>query len=178
MLKPENFEHGINGDRIYTHRYYLNADAFAFAGLLSGDAALLEAAKNLVLEAISQQNTSGYNPEMGGHDTSYQAVGLVFAMRYYSIAASPELRQVLRPALMNGLAWLKSRVRENGSFDEAGNTRTGHGQEIGRDKKAKTMNYGAAARAFAYWSQVTKNLAFARVGAKVYSFGTNQTNNR
>jgi hypothetical protein len=142
----KNVDGGMKSDSLYTHRYYLNADAFAFAGLLGGDDSLVALSRRLVKEGAAAQAPEGFNPEKHGFDTSYHAVGLVFALRYRAIAGSAN---VLDPMITKGLAWLKSRERADGSFDQTGNTRTGNGQEVGRDKKPKTMSWGSAARAFA-----------------------------
>jgi hypothetical protein len=80
------------------------------------------------------------------------------------------MRHELGPMISHGLHWLKGRVRDDGSVDQAGNTRTGNGQEIGRDKKPKTMSYASAARSFAYWSQVTGDQSYSKVALKLYEY--------
>ena len=171
MISPDEETKGLKGDAPYTHRYYLNADAVGFVGLLVDDRELIEKSKSYVRMGISKQAPEGFNPEKGGWDTSYHAVGLVFALRYDSILADEELRKEMRPMISKGLKWLGGRVRDDGSFDQTGNTRTGSGQEIGRDKKAKTMSWGSASRAFAYWSQATGDPSYAAVALNIYRFG-------
>lgn len=171
MASPSIFSDGSRGDSIYTHRYYLNADALAFAGTLGNDPSLIDLSKKLVREGISKQNPAGFNPEKDGFDTSYHAVGLVFAIRYYVIAADSETRAKMKPMISKGLEWLRSRIQPDGSIDQTGNTRTGNGQEIGRDKKPKTMSYGSASRAFADWSQVTDNPSYQKIGYELYEYG-------
>ena len=171
MARPDIFAKGISGDEIYTHRYYLNADALGFAGLLGNDPSLVEISKKLVAEAIGKQDSKGFNPEKGGFDTSYNSVGLVFALRYYSIVADQELRKNLDSMISQSLIWLKFKIKKDGSVDQNGNTRTGNGQEVGRDKKIKTMSYGSAARAFAYWSQIKNIPEYQDIALKLYEYG-------
>jgi len=171
MARAPIFEKGLRGDSIYTHRYYLNADALAFAGLLGSDPALINISKKLIEQGMAKQNPSGSNPEKGGFDTSYHAVGMVFALRYYDFAADEVLRSEMQPMITRALGWLKGRVNEDGSFNQTGNTRTGDGQEIGRDKKAKTMSWGSAARAFANWSQISGDSSFERLAVRVFQYG-------
>ncbi|MFI5350488.1 MAG: hypothetical protein ACHQ2Z_13150 [Elusimicrobiota bacterium] len=170
MISPAQEKKGLTGDSPYTHRYYLNADAVGFVGLLDDDADLIRKSKDYVRMGLSKQAPQGFNPEKGGSDTSYHAVGLVFALRYYDILADKALREEMSPMISSGLKWLGSRVREDGSFDQTGNTRTGSGQEIGRDKKPKTMSYGSAARAFADWSRVTGDSAGEEIARRVFLF--------
>ena len=175
MISPDQERKGLQGDAPYAHRYYLNADAVGFVGLLVDDPALIERSETYVRTGLSKQASEGFNPEKGGWDTSYQAVGLVFALRYYGILADEELRKEMAPMISKGLKWLGGRVREDGSFDQTGNTRTGNGQEIGRDKKAKTMSWGSASRAFAYWAQATGDPAGEAVALKIFQFGRSTT---
>lgn len=71
------------------------------------------------------------NPEKGGTDTSYHAVGLLFAATYYTLLADEPLRAAMRPMADRGLAWLMVRVRPDGTVDQTGNTRIGFDQERG-----------------------------------------------
>jgi hypothetical protein len=170
MANPKIAIPGMQGDAIYVHRYYLNAAALGFVGVLAKDSALIKQSQIYIREGISKQNSQGFNPEKNGYDTSYHSVGLVFALRYYSIVADSNMRHELGPMISHGLHWLKGRVRDDGSVDQAGNTRTGNGQEIGRDKKPKTMSYASAARSFAYWSQVTGDQSYSKVALKLYEY--------
>jgi hypothetical protein len=161
MVKNET--RGMKGDARYTHRYYLNADAIGFVGLLNHDQDLIENSKKLIREGIAKQSPEGFNPEKEGHDTSDHAVGLLFALRYYTILADEHTRKEMEPMIVKGLQWLNGRIHEDGSVDQTGNTRTGLGQEVGRDNKLKTMGYGSAARALDYWSQITGDQSFEEV---------------
>ena len=171
MADPKNEIPGMKGDQIYTHRFYENAAALGFVGVLADAPNLVDASKKLVRDGIARQNPAGFNPEKGGHDTSYHAVGLLFALRYYSIVADNNLRKELSPMLIRGLEWLRGRIKADGSVDQTGNTRTGSDQEIGRDKKPKTMSYGSAAEAFGYWGQIQSNADLEKIADSLYQFG-------
>jgi hypothetical protein len=177
MASPQVLSRGMRGDQIYTHRYYLNADALAFAGLLNNDDQLLVQAKKLIAEGVARQDPAGFNPEKGGFDTSYHAVGMVFALRYFAIVADPATRGEMKPMISRALLWLKGRVQADGSFDQKGNTRTGDGQEIGRDQKPKTMSWGSATRAFAEWAMLSDETSYWQLAKRVFAYGSAHPHN-
>ena len=161
MTAPENAGPGQTHDAPYTHRFYLDADAIGETGVLLHDGAMVRASRDYVRRGLARQDPSGFNPEKGGWDTSYHAVGLLFAETYYTLVADDALRDEMRPMLARGLEWLAARVRPDGTVDQSGNTRTGFGQERGPQGNVKTMSYGSAYRAAFYWAMISGGTGWA-----------------
>lgn len=153
----------------YTHRRYLVAAAFGEAGTLCGNKFLVDKSKDYIREGISLEDPSGFNPEKGGYDCSYHAVGLVFAERYYDLVADPETKEKLFHMLQKANAWLRSRVLPDGTIDAAGNTRTGLGQELNRGGEVKKVSYSQIYRAFYRWSLISGDATFERLAEEVYA---------
>ena len=168
MMAPENAEPGQVKDAPYGHRFYLDADAIGETGVLLHDRAMIDASRGYVRAGLGRQDASGFNPEKGGSDTSYHAVGLLFAEHYYTLVADDPARAALRPMLARGLAWLAARVRPDGTVDQTGNTRTGFGQERGPQGNLKTMSYGSAYRASFYWSLITGDSRWADLASRLH----------
>jgi hypothetical protein len=170
MTRPDVEVKGRKSNNPYTHRRYLVAAAFGFTGVLTNDAAMIDKSKEYAREGISLQDPAGFNPEKKGYDSSYHGVGLSFAIRYYTIVADAEMRHELEPMINKGLAWLGTRIKPDGSVDSTGNTRTGLGQEVGRNLKTKTMSYGSAYRAYAEWGMITGDKALEETAEKLASY--------
>jgi hypothetical protein len=168
MLDAKNEKPGRAHDRPYTHRYYLDAAALGETGVLTGDEELIERSKDYIREGLTRQDPSGFNPEKGGFDTSYHAAGLFFALNYYELVADAAARRSLAPMLDKGVAWLRSRLRPDGTVEQAGNTRTGAGQERGRNGTLKTMSYGSAYRAFYHWGMLKGDAALQSDALRLY----------
>jgi hypothetical protein len=152
----------------YAHRRYLVAAALGEAGVLCRNQSLIEQSKSYIREGISLQDPSGYNPEKGGFDTSYHAVGLYYAERYYGIVADSETQEQLRSMLKKGYAWLQSRILPDGTIDVSGNTRTGAGQERGRTGALKTVNYGYTYRGFYRWYLISGDPTYEQSAQNVF----------
>ncbi len=110
MMAPQNADPGQAHDAPYTHRFYLDADALGETGVLLHDPAMVRASRDYVRRGIARQDRSGFNPEKGGWDTSYHAVGLLFAETYYTVVADDALRGELQP-MIDSRAWLACRAR-------------------------------------------------------------------
>jgi hypothetical protein len=168
MIQPSVEALGRRHNAPYTHRRYLVAAALGESGVLCANQALVDRSNDYVREGISLQEDSGINPEKGGYDCNYQAVGLAFAERYYDLVAGDQLKQVLREMLRKGNAWLASRVRGDGTLDTTGNTRVGSGQEISRNGVAKKISYSEVYRVFYGWSLISGDSAFEQLAQKVF----------
>lgn len=152
----------------YAHRRYLDAAALGEAGLLCHDKELIEKSAGFIRNGIAFQRPDGVNPEKGGHDSHYQALGLVYACRYYSTIADDALRLEMEPMLDKAFAWLLTRIKDEGTVDAAGNTRTGLGQEVGRSGKPKGIDYRQVVHSLAHWSQLTQNPALETTARRVF----------
>jgi hypothetical protein len=169
MIEPSVEARGRESNLPYTHRRYLVAAALGETGILTTNRSLVDHSALYILEGIGLQDSSGFNPEKGGYDSSYHAVGLVYAQRYYDIVADQELKGRIFVMLQKGEGWLASRVLPTGLIDLTGNTRTGQGQEKGRNGTVKTVNYGSTYRSFYRWSLISSDDAFARLADSVFA---------
>jgi hypothetical protein len=160
----------IFGERRYAHRRFLDAAALGEVAVIFKDQPLMEKSIWLIRNGIAFQFPDGVNPERGGHDTSYQALGLNYACRYYQIVASEATRAELKPTLEKGFNWLATRIRPDGSIDGTGNTRTGPAAELGRNGKPKQLDYRTTGIIFAYWAQLTGDVAWETKARKVFEF--------
>lgn len=160
----------IFGDRRYAHRRFLDAAALGEVAVIFNDRPLLEKSVWLIRNGIAFQAPDGVNPERGGHDTSYQALGLLYACRYYQIVADDKMRAEMKPMLDKGFNWLKSRVQPDGRIDGAGNTRTGPAGELGRNGKPKQLDYHTTAGVFAHWAQLMGDADWDKLAQRVFDF--------
>lgn len=169
MTDPSVETAGRHSNVPYTHRRYLVASALGETGVLTSNHFLIDHSARCIREGIGLQDASGFNPEKGGFDCSYHAVGLLYAERYYDVVANGELKSQLFGMLKKGTAWLASRVGSDGTIDPTGNTRTGLGQESGRNGTLKTINYGSAYRCLYHWSLISGDTTFADLAEMVFS---------
>jgi hypothetical protein len=167
MTKPTVEEAGRRHNAPYTHRRYLVAAALGEAGVLCGNQELIDRSKAYIKEGIALQASAGFNPEKGGYDCSYHAVGMVFAERYYDVVADTETKTELYPMLKRGNQWLETRVLPDGTIDATGNTRTGLDQEKGREGTYKKVSYAQTARAFYHWSLISTDSSYAKLAEQV-----------
>ncbi len=167
----------IFGDRRYAHRRFLDAAALGETAVIFNDQPLMEKSVWLIRNGIAFQFSDGVNPERGGHDTSYQALGLNYACRYYQIAASESTRSELKPTLEKGFNWLTTRIQADGRIDGTGNTRTGPAAELGRNGKPKQLDYRTTGIVFAYWAQLTCDAAWETKARKVFELDAGKQKN-
>jgi hypothetical protein len=114
------------------------------------------------------QDPSGYNPEKGGYDVSYNAGGLEFAERYYTIVANKKLRDGLYDMLRKSIAWQASHVRSDGSVDTTGSTRVdGANAEISPNGAKKKLAVGQVYESFAYWAAISGDKSYENLAYKV-----------
>ncbi|MBV8098051.1 MAG: hypothetical protein JOZ31_02725 [Verrucomicrobia bacterium] len=167
MINPAVEEAGRRHNARYTHRRYLVAAALGEAGVLCGNQTLIDKSKEYIREGVSLQSPAGYNPEKGGYDCSYHAVGLVFAERYCDVVADSETKKELYPMLKRANEWLKTRIQPDGTIDPTGNTRTGLSQEKGRGGEYKKVSYAQTVRTFYRWSLMSDDPAYTQLADRV-----------
>lgn len=171
MMLPSIEEAGKRENRIFTHRRYLVACALGETGVLAHDDVLIHKSEEYVRDGMSLQDPSGFNPERGGYDSSYNAGGLVFAERYYVLVAPNDIRPALGTMLKNGVAWQASKVAPDGSQITAGNTRVqGIVTETDRAGQAKHIAIGQVFRCFAYWAQISGDAHFGQLAETVADY--------
>lgn len=69
----------------------------------------------------------------------------------------------------NGINWLKTRINPDASINPEGNTRTGLGQEKGRNDNIKTINYGSICNALYWWALKEKNDSLGSLCEKIWN---------
>ena len=160
----------IFGERRYAHRRFLDAAALGQVAVLFTNQPLMDKSVWLIRNGIAFQFPDGVNPERGGHDTSYQALGLLYACRYYQLVADEKMRVELKPTLDKGFAWLLGRIGVDGKIDGTGNTRTGPAAELGRNGKPKGLDYRTTGIVLGYWAQLTGEAKWETTARRVFEF--------
>ena len=133
---------------VYSSRRFVTGYALAASGRDLGDTELVQVGDDMVARGLKRQQAAGYFLERGGFDSGFQAEGLVYLLRYYDHAASPEMQRRVEPALRRALAWLASRVTPRGVIRIVGNTRSGGNQERDRTGAPRRVSAVAVVRAF------------------------------
>jgi len=151
----------------FVSRLILSGYALAAAGRVLGDAQFAIAGEDAVRAALGKQHASGYFPERGGFDASFQAEALVYLLRYYDHAATADARRDVEPAIRRGLKWLESRVTPRGVVQVAGNTRSGFGQERDRTGQYRRVSAVAVSRAFGLARHVLGDSRFEALARSV-----------
>jgi len=168
MIQPAVEEEGKRSNAPYAHRRFLVAAALGEAGVLCDDSTLIEKSKGYIQDGVAMQDPTGYNPERGGYDSSYHAVGLFYAERYYDAVADSDTKTELRKMLDKGYTWLASRILSDGTINPEGNTRTGASQEKSRTGVVKGMNYGYTYKGFYRWSLISGDSKYQQLAEQVF----------
>lgn len=155
-------------DTTKNHRYYEAAIALGSVGVLAHDRTLKGWSRLYAWQGIEMERPDGVMPEDGGHDSGYQALGMVSASRYLRLVATGRLYQSLYRALQQGEAWELSRIQPDGSINQTGDTRTTGCKERGPSGQCKTAFYAPAFSALARWSAISGDPRYARVSYKVW----------
>jgi hypothetical protein len=169
MIEPAVEANGKKHNEPFTHRRYLVAAALGEAGVLCSDESLIAKSQGYIREGISLQDPSGFNPEKGSFDVSYHAVGLFYAGRYYDAVASANIKSPLFNMLKKGYAWLRERIRPDGTIDVTGSTRVGATQELSRNGVPKRVDYSVSYRGLYHWSLISQDPSYAELARKVFA---------
>ncbi len=155
-------------DSTKNHRFYEAALALGATGLLAGDRTLVTWSRRYAWHGVHLERGDGVMPEDGGHDSGYQALGMVNASRYLELVATGHLRKALYAVLLRGEAWELSRVRSDGSVDQLGDTRTVGCRENDPTGRCKTVLYDPIFSALAHWATISGDQRFSRAAHLVY----------
>jgi hypothetical protein len=166
MIQPQVWKNGIAKDMPYTHRRYLVAAAVGLTGKLTNDENLIEKSREMIKDGLSLQTAEGYNPEKGGHDTSYHMVGLYFAQGWLTYFPTDPLAPRVVAMIEKGLDWAQTRILPDGTLNITGDTRTA-GQEKMRNGKPKTPAFSTIIKVLIYWGIATHNQHLIDLGLKV-----------
>ena len=132
----------------YTSRYMLTGYALGVTARVTTNPALGLVAEDMVRTGLSKLHASGYFPEAGGFDVSFQAEALVYLLRFYDHAATAEMRRDIEPPIRRALGWLETRVASSGVVQSTGNTRSGSANERDRTGQFRRVSAVAVSRAF------------------------------
>lgn len=124
LKRPDNYAVLLKGDRLGNNRMFVDANAFASAGVLLKDASFIATANSLRDLVLSRITSAGVIPENGGFDSSYQAVSLLHGSQLYMRIPNSALFNALTIALNREL----EAIAADGAVSVKGNTRTA-GQE-------------------------------------------------
>ncbi len=155
-------------DRVKNHRWFEAAIALGATGTLAHDATLIRWSRDYAWRGIHMERRSGVMPENGGHDSGYQALGMVSAARYMTLVATGPLYGALHGALQHGESWELSRIATNGSINQSGDTRTAGCREHDLTGRCKSVFYAPIFSAMAHWAAVTGSSRFASVARQVW----------
>lgn len=132
----------------FSSRYLLTGYALAATARVVANPALALAGEDRVRAGLAKLTPSGYFPEAGGFDVSFQAEALVYLLRYYDHASTAEMRREIEASIRQALVWLESRVATSGVVQTTGNTRSGSGRERDRTGQYRRVSAVAVSRAF------------------------------
>ncbi len=155
-------------DYVKNHRWFEAAIALGATGILAHDSVLTRWSRQYAWHGIHMQRSSGVMPENGGHDSGYQALGMVSASRYLELVATGSLYRSLYNALQRGEAWELSRISADGSVIQTGDTRTAGCREHDPAGRCKTVFYAPIFSALAHWSAISGSVHFASVAHQVW----------
>jgi hypothetical protein len=155
-------------DRVKNHRWFEAAIALGATGTLAHDRVLVDWSRKYAWHGIRMQRADGVMPENGGHDSGYQALGMVSASRYLEMVATGGLYRALHTALQRGEAWELSRIAPDGSVNQAGDTRTAGCKEHDPAGRCKTVFYAPIFSALAHWATISGSAKYASVSHQVW----------
>jgi hypothetical protein len=155
-------------DRVKTHRRFEAAIALGATGVLVDDQVLVRWSRQYAWQGIHMQRANGVMPEDGGHDSGYQALGMVSAARYLELVATGTLYRALYSALQRGEAWELSRITADGSVNQSGDTRTAGCREHDPAGRCKTVFYAPIFSALAHWSAISGSATYASASHRVW----------
>ncbi|MBV8214883.1 MAG: hypothetical protein JOZ08_16880 [Verrucomicrobia bacterium] len=154
-------------DAPFTHRRYLNGAALGETGVLCNVSDLIRAAAAYIATGESQQWSNGVNPEKGGWDSSYQALGLKYAARYYFVVAQS---QALSAMGINGENWETTMILPSGAVSVVGNTRTGSCQERDHLGNCKGVSYDSVYESFYQWYLISGDANYETLASKIFNY--------
>lgn len=169
MISSKVWNRGTRNNEPYSHRRYLVAVALGLTSKLTGDRELMNYARQSIEDGLSLQRPDGVNPEKGGHDSSYQMVGVVYAQRWVTYFPDDPLTPRVRAMIERAMAWQQTRILPTGEISSDGNSRTA-GQEQGRAGRVKKVDYRPAIRGFAYWASVTGDRRWDAIARRIAQY--------
>lgn len=155
-------------DTLKNHRLYEAALALGSVGMLAGDGTLQRWSRMYAWRGVHMERPNGVMPENGSHDSGYQALGMVDAIRYAALVATGSLKTAMLRALGRGEAWELSRVAPDGSVNQSGDTRTAGCKEHNPLGQCKAVMYAPIFSTLAHWAGLNDDARFAKFAHLVW----------
>jgi hypothetical protein len=155
-------------DTTKNHRRFEAAIALGATGLLTRNSQLTHWSTLYAWQGIHMERADGVMPEDGGHDSGYQALGMIDATKYLVLVATGGLYSALHQALARGEAWEISRIASDGSVNQQGDTRTVGCEETNPAGQCKTVFYAPIYGALARWAAITGDARYEAVAERVW----------
>jgi hypothetical protein len=156
-------------DATKNHRRFEAAIALGATGILTENPRLTRWSRLYAWQGIHMQRANGIMPEDGGHDSGYQALGMIDATRYLVLVATDHLYTALHRALAQGETWEISRIDSDGSVNQQGDTRTAGCAETNPAGQCKTVFYAPIYSALARWAAITAIGRYETVAKRVWT---------
>ncbi len=184
LLKPKillslkwlesNKEELFNKAEDAPNRLIFDALSFKLNGIILKDKDYQNIGDEFIKENLKMQRNEGVFLEHGGHDSSYQAVNLMKLQIYRMYSDNQDLIKQIDSALIKGMVWEKTRIKENGEIDVTGNTRTGNCQEQVYEK-CKEVNYQEVALSLMYYAGLYEDKEAEKLAEKVINYALTQS---
>lgn len=155
-------------DSTKNHRRFEAAIALGSVSVLAHDKTLRQWSTLYAWQGIHMAHADGIMPEDSGHDSGYQALGMISATRYLELVATGSLYRSLYAVLARGEAWELSRVQPDGAINQSGDTRTAGCKETNPSGACKTVFYAPIFSALARWAAISGDARFARAAHLVW----------
>lgn len=137
-------------DAPYNHTHYLLSAGLGMTAKVANNKTLKPFAQERLGEGMALQHPDGWNPELGGWDSGYQAIGLQYAQRWPVYLSDFPGSAGIDEVIDRGIAWEASRIGPDGRVATAGNTRTC----VDMDGKIKVPGYRHVIHILDYWGQL------------------------
>jgi len=158
------------GDADAANRQLFDALALMLLGRYTGNTSAISAGRSFLVAALDAQDPRGCFREMGGCDSSYNAVSLHSAILLYALLpASEPLLDPLWDALIASAQWQASRIASTGEILTDGNTRVGPGGETFLGAQ-KAVAWSSTALSFYLMVTLTGDDAYRVLADQVVAF--------
>jgi hypothetical protein len=165
LEQPEVERKGRAHDAPYTHRRWLLAAALGQTAALSRDPNMALRAEMYAEDAFSQRLNNGVNPEKGGYDVSYQAVGILFGERYFIVCRDSALQGRVKEMIEEASDWELSRIGDDGKVAIEHSTRIEI--EKSRSGKLKHVNTKELLQALSFATTITGDKKYREKAALI-----------
>jgi hypothetical protein len=155
LIEPEVEQKGKANNAPYTHRRWILAAALGETAALTRDESLARKSEEYARDGLSMQQSDGIDPEKGGYDVSYQAVGILMAERYYVVCSDSALKAHIKKMIALGCDWELTMITAGGQVTTGNSTRVGN--EKSRSGKVKHVNTKELLQALSYATTITAN---------------------